>query len=91
VYSTCSLAREQNEDVVSWLLERYPDSNIVPLSFTQDEDILEFDMKDKARSQMISEGSLKGTVRFHPSTNQSFHSSAFFGGGFFLSKITKLR
>jgi len=31
VYSTCSLSRSQNEDVVSWLLKLMPNARVVPI------------------------------------------------------------
>ena len=98
VYSTCSLAAEQNEEVVSWLLQLYnKDAFIIPVSFT--EDSLE---ESKSKHMMIYEGSLKGTVRSHPnvsmqeegepSTGQQTDATIdhfLFGGGFFLAKIGK--
>lgn len=32
VYSTCSMMREQNEDVVAWLLKTYPGATVAPVS-----------------------------------------------------------
>ena len=88
VYSTCSLSTEQNEDVVSWLLQEYSmDAYLIPVSFAD-----EFKIDDN--KDMIFEGSLGGTVRFHPNvvfqTEVDFNSrNAMFGGGFFLAKIGK--
>ena len=31
VYSTCSLTKAQNEDVVQWLLENHPNAQIEPI------------------------------------------------------------
>lgn len=88
VYSTCSLSQEQNEGVVTWLLEKYPtDASIVPVSFTDSSD---------SKKEMISQGSIPGTVRFHPSTistrdttNGFLDENSLYGGGFFLAKIIK--
>jgi 16S rRNA C967 or C1407 C5-methylase (RsmB/RsmF family) len=77
VYSTCSLATEQNEQVVQWLLDQYPtQATLIPIEFSIAQDI------DK---KMVSEGSLAGTVQFAPNIN----SPELFGGGFFLAKIGK--
>ena len=87
VYSTCSLSKEQNEEVVAWLLGRCPDAYIIPVSFAHGP------AKD---SSMISEGSLPGTVRFRPMMRKDLErsdgrvdDSSFFGGGFWLAKIGK--
>lgn len=100
VYSTCSLAAEQNEDVVSWLLNRYDKkAYVLPVSFNscQAED-------GNDSSLMIYEGSLPGTVRFHPNVaarnangsssqdtkmNVPSDEQRLYGGGFFLAKIGK--
>ncbi|TPX66373.1 hypothetical protein SpCBS45565_g04535 [Spizellomyces sp. 'palustris'] len=31
VYSTCSFAKKQNEDIVAWFLERHPDAQLEPI------------------------------------------------------------
>ena len=98
VYSTCSLAKEQNEDVVSWLLnDRNPGlAQIVPVQFSVPMESPDCHTSIAKGSQNhattditsnIKEGFLSGTVRFHPSTSCD---SYLFGGGFFLAKIRKL-
>ena len=91
VYSTCSLAKEQNEDVVSWLLSEFQESaELVPVSFEGsavkracgDPSLF----PPKRNLEAITDGKIRGTVRFHPSVNNDL-----FGGGFFLAKITKKR
>lgn len=75
VYSTCSLSQEQNESVVKWLLDNHNEAYLVPVHFPL------------AKSKLVVEGSLDGTVRFYPNLAQT--SSEYFGDGFFLSKIGK--
>lgn len=71
VYSTCSLSTSQNEGVVQWLLdENKLDATLIELRFPAE--------------NFIVEGSVKGTVRFVPSS-----ADAFCGGGFFVAKIAK--
>ena len=93
VYSTCSLAIEQNENVVAWLLQTYKhDAFIIPVTFSVEQ-------VENDRYSMIYEGSLKGTVRFHPNvaiTNEDTsevsnqgNNHHLFGGGFFLVKLGK--
>jgi 16S rRNA C967 or C1407 C5-methylase (RsmB/RsmF family) len=77
VYSTCSLSRDQNENVVKWLLDNMPDAFLIPVHFP------------KAKSKLVVEGSLQGTVRFYPNLGQQ--SIDFFGDGFFLAKLGKRR
>mmetsp|Transcript_17410 Transcript_17410/g.26016 ORF Transcript_17410/g.26016 Transcript_17410/m.26016 type:complete len:498 (+) Transcript_17410:2-1495(+) len=96
VYSTCSLAKEQNEDVVSWFLSECRESaELVPVSFEGSAvntvytgtrtcgDPISFPPKQRDL-EAITDGKIMGTVRFHPSVNNDL-----FGGGFFLAKITK--
>ena len=82
VYSTCSLSSMQNEQVVLWLLNKYNDAYIIPVSFTS---------HDKSSLQdlpFIEEGSVRGTVRFNPlNIKESKHILP--GSGFFLAKIGK--
>ncbi len=92
VYSTCSLSNEQNEDVVSWLLQQYErEAFLIPVSFADE-------VRDSNQTlDMIYEGSLNGTVRFHPNVNVKpcenepnfSNNTNLFGGGFFLAKIGK--
>ena len=91
VYSTCSLAREQNEDVVSWLVNDCGSgvAEVIPVSFSVT-DIVGGNYSTRTNKvdpiASITEGFLEGTVRFHPSTSSD---SYLFGGGFFLAKIRK--
>jgi 16S rRNA C967 or C1407 C5-methylase (RsmB/RsmF family) len=81
VYSTCSLSQDQNEKVVSWLLERHKDAYIIPIHFPS-----------IMQSQFVTEGSLKGTVRFYPNlgkTNAGQQESLLLGDGFFAAKLGK--
>lgn len=57
VYSTCSFCREQNEDVVSWLLEREPTARVVPIP--------------GADRMPCSKGLLPHTLRFYPRDTQT--------------------
>ena len=75
VYSTCSLSKSQNEDVVEWLLNGFSDAKLVPVHFPA------------ARSKLVVEGSLKGTIRFYPNLGQN--ESSYYGDGFFLAKLKK--
>ena len=76
VYSTCSLSVDQNENVVQYLLETFKQSFIIPVSFPE------------AKSKLVSEGKITGTIRFLPNVGDA-DSKALFGGGFFLAKIGK--
>jgi 16S rRNA C967 or C1407 C5-methylase (RsmB/RsmF family) len=95
VYSTCSLSEDQNEGVVSWLLEQHAEARIIPVRFASDL---------PETSNLIKQGTLPGTVRFVPNTasyedtpatsgDDSLVTLSFpnglFGGGFFLAKIQK--
>lgn len=75
IYSTCSLSHDQNEKVVQWLLDTQPNSFLIPVQFPM------------AKSRLVVEGTLQGTVRFCP--NLGNDSSEFFGDGFFLAKLGK--
>lgn len=85
VYSTCSLSTRQNEDVVDWLLKRYNNAFIIPVSFFQysEAECASIDL------QFIEEGEISGTVRFRPHVNTAEEDCVLSGGGFFLSKIGK--
>jgi 16S rRNA C967 or C1407 C5-methylase (RsmB/RsmF family) len=75
VYSTCSLSYDQNEKVVQWLLDTKTDAFLIPVHFPM------------AKSKLVIEGSLPGSVRFYPNVGQN--STEFFGDGFFLAKLGK--
>jgi 16S rRNA C967 or C1407 C5-methylase (RsmB/RsmF family) len=77
VYSTCSLSSRQNEEVVSFLLDKFHDAALVPV---------QLDSKNKS----ICAGSIPGTLRFLPCAGNEHATSAnVVGGGFFLAKFTK--
>jgi 16S rRNA C967 or C1407 C5-methylase (RsmB/RsmF family) len=84
VYSTCSLMEAQNEGVVLWILEQFPDAVVVPVKFL---------VKSTKKRELLLEGTLPGTVRFLPNTKISTttrpNEEHMFGGGFFLAKILK--
>ena len=82
VYSTCSLSSIQNEQVVLWLLNKYNDAYIIPVSFT-------FHYKSSLQDlPFIEKGSILGTVRFNP-LNIKESKYILPGSGFFLAKIGK--
>jgi len=81
VYSTCSLAEEQNENVVSWLLNEFRGSvDLVPVAFNT----AGTKGASSCPGSSIIDGKIKGTVRFCPSISDDL-----FGGGFFLAKLRK--
>ncbi|GBG84222.1 hypothetical protein CBR_g38194 [Chara braunii] len=57
IYSTCSLTRAQNEDIVSWLLETRPDAELQPIAC--------------AKEWPHRSGMLEHTVRFDPLTSNT--------------------
>ena len=81
VYSTCSLSREQNEDVVSWLLEKERQAFVIPVTFPE--------VSMPSQQSMVKEGFLSGTVRFQPYVGEC--NSMTYGGGFFVAKLEKRR
>ena len=62
LYSTCSLSSQQNEDVVSWLLQEYPnDAYIISL-----ENLFSpCNINEKSKKITMS-SKLHGTLQFHP-------------------------
>ena len=82
VYSTCSLSSMQNEQVIQWLLNKYNDAYIIPVSFASHDKKLLQDLP------FIEEGSVHGTVRFNP-LNIKESKYILPGSGFFLAKIGK--
>ena len=85
IYSTCSLNEKQNENVVRWLLDKYKDAFIIPVSFNKQND-------SEQNPPFVEEGSLAGTIRFNPLANASKgveEEECLPGTGFFLSKIGK--
>jgi len=78
VYSTCTMEPEENEGVVSWLLDKYPGARVEKINL------------DIKRSAVIPEfeghvynPSIKHCLRIWPQDNNT--------GGFFIAKIKKLR
>ncbi len=84
VYSTCSLQETQNENVVRWLLSKYDDAYIIPVSFNKQND-------SQQTPFFIEAGSLAGTIRFNPlKASSGMTEECLPGTGFFLSKIGKV-
>ncbi len=77
VYSTCTIAPEENERVVSYLLEKYPEAELLPIRIS----------KFKTRPGIIHwqgvsfEERVKNCVRILPQDNDT--------APFFIAKITK--
>jgi len=89
VYSTCSLDQDQNEGVVRWLLQEFPEAQLVPVDFTDDRDT-----EKDGSNDLVQEGTLPGTVRFLPNAcddekQRMPNIRRLYGGGFFLAKIVK--
>ncbi len=76
VYSTCTQEPAENEAVVSYLLDKFPDAEILPVDFkgVRSEPILSFE-ELKIRPE------LKDAIRIYPQDNDS--------EGFFICKIRK--
>ncbi|MBU1199734.1 MAG: NOL1/NOP2/sun family putative RNA methylase [Nanoarchaeota archaeon] len=76
IYSTCTMEPEENEGVVNWLLEKYPDAKVekIELNIKRSPAILEFG-KEKYNPQV------KECLRIWPQDNDS--------EGFFVAKIRK--
>jgi len=91
VYSTCSLAKAQNEDVVSWLLEEYSTAQLIAVNFSGPSQLGKQTIK-----KVVSQGSIPGTIRFQPNLTSSedqlneSNGTIFYGGGLFLAKIRKI-
>lgn len=82
IYSTCSLAREQNENVVSWLLDECAGAcELLHVSFNDSTSV------STGQRKMILPGFDNIGIRFLPSTDED---SYFFGGGFYLAKLRKI-
>ncbi|HOI19180.1 MAG TPA: NOL1/NOP2/sun family putative RNA methylase [Candidatus Woesearchaeota archaeon] len=76
VYSTCSLEPEENEENVSWFLDKYKDmfSVEINLDIKQDKPIMEFEGKKYNKG-------VKNCLRLYPHTNDT--------QGFFVCKMIK--
>ena len=79
VYSTCSLSRDQNENIVKWLLDTQADAFLIPVHFPSIQN-----------TKFVTDGTLTGTVRFYPNLLHDANSSvALWGDGFFVAKVGK--
>ena len=76
VYSTCSLSEDQNEKIVQWLLQTHKDAKLIPIHFPTIQN-----------TKFVTDGSLKGTIRFYPNLVQD--ADMLLGDGFFVAKIMK--
>lgn len=78
VYSTCTLEPEENEGVVSWLLDKYPKARVekIKLNIKRSPVVLEFG-KEKYNPQV------KECLRIWPQDNDT--------EGFFVARISKAR
>jgi 16S rRNA C967 or C1407 C5-methylase (RsmB/RsmF family) len=76
VYSTCSLSEDQNEKIVQWLLQTRKDAKLIPIHFPTIQN-----------TKFVTDGSLKGTIRFYPNLVQD--ADILLGDGFFVAKIMK--
>jgi tRNA (cytosine49-C5)-methyltransferase len=77
VYSTCSVEPEEDEGVVSWLLEKFPDASVVPVKLPGlklAKPVMEF--KNKEYNPQV-----KHSIRIWPQDNDT--------EGFFVCKIKK--
>jgi len=95
VYSTCSFCKEQNEDVVQWLLDNNSNAKLIP-SFKNLNTILDTNNNnDKTTTEVVdinqlynsdtvpySKGFIENTYRFYPKYGTS---------GMFISKIQKIK
>jgi NOL1/NOP2/sun family putative RNA methylase len=77
VYSTCTMEPEENEGVVSWLLEKYPDAKLdeIKLNIKKSSPILEFDGKKYNRE-------VRKCLRIYHQDNDT--------EGFFVARIRKI-
>ena len=76
VYSTCTLEPEEDEGVVSWLLEQRPAAEVLPigLDIERTPAVLEFDGQ-------AYHDSVRECLRIHPQDNDT--------EGFFVAKVRK--
>lgn len=76
VYSTCTLAPEENEEVISWMLETYPELSLEPITID-----FEYARKGLAKFRDTTYGpELEKTLRILPSA---------LAEGFFVAKLRK--
>ena len=76
VYSTCSLSEQQNEHVISYVLDHNKEAALVPIP-----------IEHFGSSPLVKNGALDGTIRFLPNVG----SCDQYGGGFYLARITKTK
>jgi NOL1/NOP2/sun family putative RNA methylase len=81
IYSTCTLAPEENEMVVNWLLENYSDAKLVELTFTQNCVTLSGVEGFVVYKKKTFDASLSKTIRITPDGEFT---------GFYLAKIRKV-
>ena len=76
VYSTCTQEPEENEGMISWLLSRHPDAQVVPfqLNIVRSEPVMEYD-------GVVYNPQVANCLRIYPQDNNT--------EGFFVTKITK--
>ena len=76
VYSTCTLEPEEDEGVVSWLLERYPGAEVLPIALDIRRSPAVMEFEGQAYHDAVRE-----CLRIYPPDNDS--------EGFFVAKIRK--
>ena len=86
VYSTCSLSKSQNEDIITNLIEKVKDTGFqVEIVEPFNAEFTQF-LKDNEKFKEtygIREGSIQNTIRFDPTSNST--------SGMFLCKMIKLK
>ncbi|CAB9521214.1 Ribosomal RNA small subunit methyltransferase F [Seminavis robusta] len=95
VYSTCSLSKDQNENVVAWMLETFADkAELIPVEFSVGGAAEGESGDNTLMGPRVSTGPLG--VRFEPclpppneSGGTATITTNYTGGGFFLAKIRK--
>ena len=94
VYSTCSLSRSQNEDVVSWLLGLMPDARVVPI----DQEDCRLQLYGTRTAQPTEGAEAEAAVAAWPCKESAFlpHTLRFDPytsgtSGLFVAKIIKLK
>jgi 16S rRNA (cytosine1407-C5)-methyltransferase len=86
IYSTCTLEPAENEDVVQFLLEKYPDAQLETIDLIKSEEFKDFKKHVKPGIQSWNEfefgPELRKTIRVYPSAEMM---------GFFIAKISKAK
>ncbi|MEO0136107.1 MAG: RsmB/NOP family class I SAM-dependent RNA methyltransferase [candidate division WOR-3 bacterium] len=78
VYSTCTIAPEENEGVVDYLLKKFPDAELLPINLNG----FKFRSGITAWEKEIYDARVKNCVRILPQDNDT--------APFFIARITKL-